>query len=59
MKCPDCKSEMEEGRLYSHGMSWSKKMDGLLDKMRTAGSNVIAWKCPNCKKIELAFKGND
>ncbi len=61
MNCPNCKIEMEEGEMLSHGISvWRKK------EIRKPGffSNyqkfilggkcfVVAYKCPKCGKIEL------
>lgn len=52
MKCPNCKTEMVDGRLGSPGqldLLW--RSDSVF---KINGSTVIAHKCPKCGKIELS-----
>ena len=55
MKCSDCKVEMEKGTLTNTGNVWtSKNVYGLgFMKTLTGGKIVLAYHCPNCKKINL------
>ena len=43
---------MEKGSLMGHGARWKNNVikKGFLDVM---GDVVVAYKCPQCKKIEL------
>ena len=56
-KCPKCDSEMERG-LLSSTARWIKgdSFSGQLSKLVNWGINaprVWAWRCPNCKVIQL------
>lgn len=59
MKCPNDQSEMEQGAI-SHANTWLKndgnivrQFDRKLTNIISKSPWVIAWKCPNCGKIEL------
>lgn len=61
MQCPNCKTEMEKGYLMQ-GFMWVEKLMMPMGKslgLKLAGLGlgkkafVIAYRCPNCKKIEL------
>ncbi len=55
MKCPKCECEMEQGILGNNGRKWTPPMATAVKFMDVSiGEDVIAWKCPKCKKIELA-----
>lgn len=57
MKCPNCKSEMEDGTLAQQGNVWVGK--GLREKLSRLNFlignsvNVSAYRCPKCGKVEL------
>ncbi len=56
MQCAKCEIEMEKGFLSSHGGSWMKanSLSTFFDKITFFLSTVVvAWKCPQCNKIEL------
>lgn len=57
MKCPNDETQMEKGYLTANGRAWIKFTDSLRDKISELISThqlfVWAWRCPNCKKIEL------
>ncbi|MDO8610265.1 MAG: PF20097 family protein [bacterium] len=53
MICPKCKTQMEKGYLGSHGTRWLAEQMGSLAKIAFFGSLVYAWKCPQCKYVEL------
>ncbi len=59
MQCPNCKVEMNEGSLNNHGMAWTQKvlrMPPAFLKWLSIGVLVSAYRCPNCKRIELKSK---
>ena len=55
MKCPKCEFEMEQGVLVNGGQNWTPPLSKFVQFLNfSIGERVIAWKCPKCKKIELA-----
>lgn len=59
MECPICKSVMEKGMLTADSTHWMKEEGfiGGVNKTMNPGfglERVVAWKCPNCKKVELS-----
>lgn len=56
MKCPKCDFEMEKGMLGEHGNSWLAG-NSIRAKISTSlifhRPRVFAYRCPNCKKVEL------
>ena len=55
MKCPLCKREMEKGNLLGHGTTWGKTkfVVGMARLFAGDKPEVIAYKCPQCGKVEL------
>jgi hypothetical protein len=54
MKCPNCKHEMEKGTLVADGTRWSSGVTATMSEIFPLGGFlVLAWKCPECNKIEL------
>lgn len=56
MKCPNDKTEMDEGVLAMEGMQWMLKQK--VSKFASMfvpnlGNKVSAWKCPTCGEIKL------
>lgn len=56
MQCPNCKIEMEKGQLSGRGVvgdfKWSpEKAFG--NAFYLGGTKLVAYKCPQCGKVEL------
>ncbi len=65
MKCPNCSVEMEKGSLAMNGGYWYKLSEdrGFLNQtiiwpitLFGSATSVLAWKCPNCNKLELTVE---
>ena len=60
MKCPNCKTDMEMGKLSLHGTRWSPEKSfspdsAIMNVMMGKGNNIAAYKCPSCGKVELTI----
>ena len=57
MNCPNCKTEMEDGRLITNGamwtFGWSSSDRNRMKELVGAEVQVGSYRCPKCGKIEL------
>lgn len=58
MKCPIDQEEMKKGGLTGEGTKWvsSDTLWGKLLPTTFGGTEVYAYRCPKCGKIELTSK---
>jgi hypothetical protein len=62
MKCPNDQTEMEKGVIMARGagkVEWfdENQKPSLTTMFWKDGSKLVAYKCPNCGKVELQAQG--
>lgn len=63
MNCPKCNIPMERGNISSDSYYWYSEKDvlGALKKLGAqllpTGPKLIAYRCPQCYKVELETEG--